>query len=183
MRRCRALIAAGAVAAGLLLVPGSAPACGCDPTGGAVVAHGSSPSGAPWRWKAREMLTLDQRRQVLLNFSSGSDGDGGGFGSGFALPLGRGFTVHGVSSGLLAPGEGEPSLAGFARRKAARLEMRMSDGTVLAIERHLPPSALERRFPWLKSLAFFNAFYNNGVEPLSITAYTTDGRRLGGESL
>jgi len=128
------------------------------------------------------MLISDHRRQALLAFSSGSPG-GGGFGSVIGLPLGRGFVVHAVSSGILRSGEGEPSLAGFARRKAIRLDARMSDGTVLAVERQLPPPALERRFPWLKSLAFFNAFYGNGAEPLSISAYAADGRRLGQESL
>ena len=176
-------VAVWLVACALLLAPATAPACGCNPSGVFVVAHGSSPTGVPWRWKVREMLTLDRRRQALLNFSSGSPSDGGGFGSGLGLPLRKGFVVHAVSSGLLLPGEGEPNLAGFARRKAVRLDARMSDGAVLAVERQLPPPTLERRFPWLKSLAFFNAFYGNGVKPLSISAYAADGRRLGEESL
>lgn len=177
-------IASWAVAAAMLLAPRTAPACGCDPTGGFVVAHGSSPTGVPWRWKAREITQLDHRRGALLNFSSGSPDDyGDGFGSGFALPPPQAFVVHGVSSGLILPGEGEPSLAGFARRKAVRLDARMSDGTVLTVERQLPPPALERMLPWLKSLAFFNAFYANGAKPISISAYAADGRSLGRESL
>jgi hypothetical protein len=175
-------IAGWAVACVLLLAPGTAPACGCNPNGLFVVAHGSSPTGVPWRWKVREITTLDHRRQALLTFSSGSPAEGG-FSSGFGLPVGRAFVVHGVSSGLLLPGEGEPNLAGFVRRRAVRLDAKMSDGAVLAVERQLPPPALERRFPWLKSLALFNAFYDNGVKPLSISAYSADGRRLGKESL
>lgn len=178
-----ALVAVWAVAGTLLLAPGVAPACGCNPSGVVVVAHGSSPTGVPWRWKVRETLTLDRHRQAVLTFSSGSPSDGGSFGSGFGLPLGKAFFVHGVSSGLLLPGEGEPNLAGFARRRAARLDARMSDGTVMAVGRQLPPPALERRFPWLKSLAFFNTFYGSGVEPLSISAYAADGRRLETENL
>jgi len=127
------------------------------------------------------MLTLDRRRQALLSFSSGEDG--GGVGIVFGLPITSGLVVHGVSSGLHLPGEGEPSLAGFARRSAVRLEAEMSDGSLLGVEPQLPPSGLERRFRWLKSLTFFNTFYGYGAKPLSISAFTADGRRLGTESL
>lgn len=179
----RVFLAALLVTGALLCVPGAAPACGCNPSGVFVVAHGSSPTGIPWRWKVRETFTVDHRRQALLDFSSGFPSDGGGFGSGFGLPLGRAFVLHSVSSGTLLAGEGERSLAGFVRRKAVRLEAQMSDGTVIPVDRQLPPPSLERRFPWLKSLAFFNAFYGVGIEPVSVSAYSADGRRLGEQSL
>jgi hypothetical protein len=168
------------LAAIFLLAPSSSPACACGPNPRFLVAHGTSPNGAPWRIKAEEFpASRTSPRGALLHFSTGQPEESNGLGyfSGFGLPISRAFVFHANSgSGLYPDLEGDVS--GYARPRAVRLVATMSAGPPIEIETQRAPKHLRDRLPWLRGLVFFDQFYAADVEPLAITAYGRDGRVL-----
>lgn len=179
MRRLGAL---GGVLLGaaLLLAPASSPACACGPEARFLVAHGTSPNGAPWRIKAdEERGTRTSPRSALLEYSTGDadESNGAGYFTSMGLPIPRGLVFHATSGSGVYP-ELEGDVTGFARSRAVRLVAKMSDGSLIEIETQRPPERLRARFPWLRGLVFFDQFYAAEIEPLAITAYGRDGRVL-----
>jgi len=176
----RFVLAGVALGVALLLAPTTSPACACGPEARFVVAHGTSPNGAPWRIKAdQEAGTAGSPRSALLEFTSGDPDESNGLGyfSHFSLPIPPAFVFHAISgSGVYPELEGEVS--GFARPRATRLVAKMSDGSLVEIETQRPPEKLRKRFPWLRGLVFFDQFYPAAIEPVAITAYGRDGHVL-----
>jgi hypothetical protein len=173
------LAAVGGVllAAVLLLAPASSCACGPEPR--FLVAHGTSPNGAPWEIRAEESAaSRTSPRGALLQFSTGDPEESNGLGyfSSFGLPIPRGFAFHANSGSGLYP-ELEGDVSGFAAARA-RLVAKMSDGSRIEIETQRAPEGLRKRFPWLRGLAFFDQFYPAAIEPVAITAYGRDGHLL-----
>jgi hypothetical protein len=164
----------------LLLAPPTSPACACGPEARFVVAHGTSPNGAPWRIKAdQEVGARGRPRSALFEFTSGDsdESNGSGYFSSIGLPIPRALIFHANSgSGVYPDLEGDVS--GFAQGRAARLVAKMSDGSLVEIETQRPPEKLRKRFPWLRGLIFFDQFYPAAIEPVEITAYARDGRVL-----
>lgn len=172
------------IAVTLLLAPTTSSACACGPNPRFLVAHGTSPNGAPWRIKAEEFpASRTMPRSALLNFSTGRPGESNGLGyfSGFPLPVPRGFVFRANDGSGLYP-DLESDVSGYARARA-RLVAGMSDGSSIEIETQRAPDRLRERFPWLRGLVFFDQFYAADIEPLAITAYGRDGRVLYRESL
>ena len=164
----------------LLMAPSTSPACACGPEARFVVAHGTSPNGAPWRIKVDQMAaTPGQGRSALFEFTSGDpdDSNGSGYFSSIGLPISRALVFHAVSGSGVYP-ELEGDVSGFAQGRAARLVAKMTDGSFVEIETHRAPKKLHRRFPWLRGLVFFDQFYPAAIEPVEITAYGRDGRVL-----
>jgi hypothetical protein len=169
----------------LLLAPAGSSACGCEPTDRFVVAHGTSPNGAPWRIKADEQpVTAYSPRSAEFEFISGDpdERNGLGYSSGMSLPIPPAFIFHANSGDGVFP-ELEGDVSGFARPRAARLVAKMSDGSSIEIETQRPPAKLRQRFPWLRGLAFFDQFHPADIEPIAIVAYGRDGRLLSRQPL
>lgn len=169
---------------GFLLGPATSSACACGPTARFVVAHGTSPHGALWRIKADEAATPASPRFAEFEFIAGKAGERNdlGYFSGIPLPLPPSFIVHANSGDGIYP-ELEGDMSGFARAKAVRLVATMSDDSSIEIETKRPPTEPRKRFPWLRGLVFFDQFYAADIEPVSITAYGRDGRRLFSQDL
>lgn len=181
----RPVVAGVVLYAALLFAPTGSLACGCEPTARFVVAHGTSPNGAPWQIKADQRpATTYSPRSVEFEFVSGDPDERNGFGysSSMSLPIPPAFVFHANSGDGVYP-EKEGDASGIARPRAARLVVKMSDGSAIEIETKRPPAKLRQRFPWLRGLAFFDQFYPADVEPLAITAYGRDGRVLSRQPL
>jgi hypothetical protein len=179
------VVAGIVLCAALLLAPAGSSACGCETTARFVVAHGTSPNGAPWRIKAEQQpATTYSPRSVEFEFISGDPDERNGFGysTDMRLPIPPAFVFHANSGDGVYP-EKEGDVSGIARPRAARLVAKMSDGNVIEIETKRPPAKLRRRFPWLCGLVFFDQFYPADIEPLAITAYGRDGHLLSRQPL
>lgn len=179
-RKTKGWLAVPVVGVALLLAPASTPACGCGPTVHFVVAHGTSPNGAPWRIKADERpASATSPRHAEFHFSAGPAGESNGLGyfGSTPLPIPSAFIFHALSGDGVYP-ELEGDVSGYARRTAVRLVAKMSAGSPIEIETQRPPASLRKRFPWLRGLVFFDQFYPADVEPVAITAYGRDGRLL-----
>jgi hypothetical protein len=169
----------------LLLAPAGSSACGCGPNARFVVAHGTSPNGAPWQIKADQRpASTYSPRSVEFEFISGDPDERNGFGysSSMTLPIPPAFVFHATSGSGVYP-EKEGDVSGIARPRAARLVAKMSDGSTIEIETKQPPAKLRQRFPWLRGLVFFDQFYPPDIEPLAITAYGRDGHLLSRQPL
>jgi hypothetical protein len=168
----------------LLLAPAGSSACGCGPTTRFVVAHGTSPNGAPWRIKADQRPVTTSPRSVEFEFISGDPDERNGFGylTSMSLPIPPAFVFQATSGDGVYP-EKEGDVSGIGRPRAARLVAQMSDGSAIQIETVRPPAKLRRRFPWLRGLVFFDQFYPADIEPLAITAYGRDGHLLSRQPL
>jgi hypothetical protein len=57
----------------------------------------------------------------------------------------------------------------------------MNDGTVLTVHPTRAPAPLLRRFPWLRQVRFFDAFFAEAQEPERVTAFNRSGKRLGSQ--
>lgn len=165
----------------LLITPTTSPACACGPEPKFLVAHGTSPNGAPWEIRAEETAaTRTSLRGAILHFSTSSqEGDSIGYFSGFSVPIRRGFAFHAVDGSGLYP-ELERDVSGYAAARA-RLVAKMSDGSRIEIETQRAPERLRQRFPWLRGLVFFDQFYAAAIEVQAITAYGRDGHVLARE--
>lgn len=180
----RAVVAVVVLGTTLLLAPAGSSACGCEPTVRFVVAHGTSPNGAPWRIKADEQPATTSPRSAIFEFVAGDPNESNDFGyfSGMSLPIPHAFVFHANSGDGVYP-ESEGDVSGFATPRAARLVAKMSDGSAIDIETKQPPAKLRQRFPWLRGLVFFDQFYPADIEPLAITAYGRDGHVLSRQPL
>jgi hypothetical protein len=181
----RPVVAGVVLYVALLFSPTGSPACGCGPTVRFVVAHGTSPNGAPWRIKADQRpATTYSPRSVEFEFISGNPDERNGFGysSSMILPIPSAFIFRATAGDGVYP-EKEGDVSGLARPRAARLMAKMSDGTTIEIKTKRPPAKLRQRFPWLRDLVFFDQFYPADIEPLAITAYGRDGHLLSRQSL
>lgn len=166
----------------MILLPGGASACACGEFKGVVVAHGQSLYGVPWRIKAAPMSprTKTSPPGVRVHFSIGAKDDGVGYFTSLPrrLPPALVFTAT-KGSGITAYPEGD--LSGVAQRKAVELVVKMSDGQILTVHPALAPPETRKRFPWLRGLRFFDAFFPSSQEPLEITALDGGGRVLARE--
>lgn len=179
-RAVTGFLAALAMAAALLTGAGSSSACACGPSARFLVAHGTSPHGAPWRIKVAERPgSAHFPKTAEFQFSSGKaeEDKGLGYFTSFPLPIPPSFVVD-VTTGDGVYPELEADTSGFARARAVRLVLKMSAGPPIEIETQRAPEKLRARFPWLRGLVFFDQFYPAEVEPLALDAYGRDGRLL-----
>lgn len=171
------LIPVLALAAAFLL-PGGASACGCGEFKGAVVAHGSSSYGVPWRIKAaRSPASSGRPRYLEVNFSIGDPDKGIGYFSSLPIPVPRTFFT--ASPGSDVDEYPESDLSGVTGSRVAELKVKMNDGTVLTVTPTRAPAPLRQRLPWLRQARFFDAFFQAEQEPERVTAFDRDGKRLG----
>jgi hypothetical protein len=166
-----AVLAVGAATGGLTATPSRA--CACDPSAGSItVAQGRSHGGQRWRQRA---LYVNGLYQVDLSLpdASGDDNGGGtqfpGFVRGFRFTMGSG-------SGFPAPDRGE--VDGAADVRVRRIDVRMSDGSVLVVLPRLAPRSLRHDHPFLRSIRLFVVFFAGDREPRVAVARDANGRVL-----
>ena len=170
--------AAVTVLATIALASGGASACACGEFHGHVVAHGTSPNGLPWRIKVRGPFDAPiHRRAVEINFTVGQISDGGGYRMALWTQTVQHILLHALS-GTVFNSYSENDLSGVTERKAARLEVGMSEGGPLIIRPQFAPLALRRRFKWLGELRFFDAFFQVGIKPRWVRILDHEGALL-----
>jgi hypothetical protein len=163
-----ALIIGSLVLAALWVAP--TPATG-EPLRELLLARGVSPVGQPWSLRVQY-------------FSSA-----GGLDWTFALPQTNGTDLGTSGGGDLAPhwfvvggghdgaGDSEVNLDGYAERSVARLVALTPHGHVRIPFLHTPHKLL-KRWPTLRAVHFFVAFFSADVAPTAVRAYNARGRRL-----
>lgn len=157
-----------------IALPRGATACACGEFQGPVVAHGKSLYGVPWRIKATLFSrTRTQPRWVYISFSMPSV-FGVGWGTGLDLPIHRAFVLSAITGTEITPYP-EGDLSGVAAHDVATLQVGMSDGSSLTIQPEFAPSHIRDRFPWLRGLRFFDAFFPAGPRPEVVTALNAAG--------
>lgn len=156
---------------------GGASACGCGEFPGAVVAHGSSPHGVPWRIKASREGANTHDASILVQFSYGSPDNGNGYSFGAPLPVPRELVLNADAG---SPDEyPERDLSGVTATRAVELKLKMSNGRVLTVEPTLPPRSLRKRLTWLRGLRFFDVFFPAVQKVEAVTAFDRSGHVLG----
>lgn len=158
-----------------ILLPGGASACACGEFRGAVVAHGKSLYGVPWRIKAALSPPSTTRpRAIEVHFSiGGPDGTVGYF---TALPrrLPSAFVFTAITGSDIVDYP-ESDLSGVTRAKVTELVVKMSDGELLTVRPSPAPTEIRKRFPWLRGLRFFDVFFPADQRPRVVTALDRDG--------
>lgn len=146
-----------------------------------MVAKGKSLYGVPWRIRMGEEPSYGKGlpRYANLYFSLGrpNERNEAGLYSSFPLPISHAF-VFDATSGSDIDAFPESDICGFASRRAAKLVATMSEGPPLTFETELAPTALSKRFHWLRGVRFFDQFYAAEIEPTEISAYDRAGRLL-----
>ncbi len=186
MRRALGASGLALLLAACVLVPGSASACACGEFDGPVVAHGTSPAGAPWWVKA---IGLDPEhgpeRAATFEFSYGparAGGDGTGGFSGLPLALRRHPFITATRGGEVGP-YAEYDVSGVVQARATRLVVRFAAGEPIEAEPQLPPRALRDRLHWLRGFRFYDVFFPEEAEPIRIQAFDRDGALIAGLGL
>jgi hypothetical protein len=153
-----------------------------------VVAHGRSLYGAPWQIRfGEEQGYGGEPDYATFRFMVGTQAEreecnGCGFYSSIPLPLPRKFTFDGVFGGEFDRFP-ERDLAGTAGPLVSRLALKMADGPELDAELLRAPTRVLERYPRLGRFRFFDLFFPDTAEPVSITAYGRDGKLLEKRSL
>ena len=176
------LLAAAALTA--ILLPGGASACACGEFRGVVVAHGKSLYGVPWRIKAAPLppRTKTSPPGIRVHFSIGTADSGIGYFASLPrkLPPELVFTA---TKGSGIDDYPESDLSGVTQGRVVELVVKMSDGQFLTVHPALAPPETRERFPWLRGLRFFDAFFPSSQEPLKVTAFDRAGRVLAREQV
>ena len=169
-----------------LLLPGPAGACACGEFDGPVVAHGTSPAGAPWWVKAVEFFPRrGSERAVTFEFGYGpSQGEGDGTGGFTSMPLAvrRQPFLTATLGGDVGPSS-EYDVSGVVSARATRLVVRFASGESLESEPQLPPAALRDRLHWVRGFRFYDLFYGGEAEPTRIEALDRDGVTVASQQL
>ncbi len=176
--------AAVLLAAVVLLVPGSAGACGCGEFKGPVVAHGTSPAGAPWRIKAVVPAPGPSNDwMATFGFSYGPDPQGDGTGAFTTLPLAaRRHPFVTAIRGAVGP-YAESDVSGIVQGRATRLLISFAAGEALTVEPQPAPLGLRARLHWLRGFRFYDLFYPEGAEAIRVEAFDRNGALLAVERL
>jgi hypothetical protein len=146
------------------------------------VAHGHSLYGAPWSIRCGEEPRIGAEPDYLTClFTIGSEAEraenGGGYYSSIPLPLSRAFTFDGIFGGDFDSFP-ESDFSGTAGPLVARLALKMVDGSVLEAEPIRAPSRVLAHHPRLGRFRFFDLFFPDTADPVSISAYGRKGRLL-----
>jgi hypothetical protein len=170
--RGRALVAL-ALAATVLPAAGA----GADgPRTRTVVAHGRSLYGAPWQIRFGEEAGYGGEpdyatfRFVVGDRAEREECGGCGFYSSIPLPLFRRFTFD-ATFGSEFDSFPEADMAGTAGPLVSRLALKMADGSEVEAELLRAPSRVLARYPRLGRFRFFDLFYPDTAEPVSVSAY------------
>jgi hypothetical protein len=148
-----------------------------------VVARGNSLYGAPWQIRFGEEPGYGGEpdyatfRFMVGDKAEREECDGCGFYSSIPLPLPRNFTFDGILGGEFDRYP-EGDMAGTAGPLVSRLAMKMADGSEVEAELLRAPSRVLARYPRLVRFRFFDLFYPDTAEPVSITAYGRNGNLL-----
>jgi hypothetical protein len=147
------------------------------------VAHGHTLYGAPWSIRCGEEPKAGPEPDYLTcRFSVGTqaereEDDGGGFFSSIPLPLPRAFPFDGIF-GSDFDSFPEGGFTGTAGPLVTRLAMKMADGSVLEAELIRAPTRVLVHHPRLGRFRFFEMFFPDTAEPVSISAYGRQGQLL-----
>jgi hypothetical protein len=147
------------------------------------VAHGHTLYGAPWSIGCGEEPGYGgEPDYATCLFSVGTqtereEDDGGGFFESIPLPLPRAFTFDGVF-GSDIDNFPEGGFSGTAGPLVARLALTMADGSVVEAELLRAPPRVLAHHPRLGRFRFFQLFFTDTEEPMSISVYDRQGRRL-----
>jgi hypothetical protein len=148
-----------------------------------VVAHGRSLFGAPWQIRFGEEPGYGGEpdyatfRFLVGDKAERKECDGCGFYSSIPLPLPRSFTFDGTLGGEFDRYP-EGDFAGTAGPLVSRLAMKMADGSEVEAQLLQAPSRVVARYPRLIRFRFFDLFYPDNAEPVSIAAYGRNGKLL-----
>jgi hypothetical protein len=163
-------------------------ACADNPRTRSVVARGNSLYGAPWQIRFGEEPGYGgEPDYATFRFMVGTQAereecDGCGFYSSIPLPLPRNFTFNGTF-GSEFDRYPERDMAGTAGPLVSRLTMKMADGSELEADLLRAPSRLVARHPRLSRFRFFDLFFPDTAEPVSVFAYGREGQLLEKRSL
>lgn len=141
-----------------------------------VVAHGRSLYGAPWQIRfGEERGHGGEPDYATFRFMVGTRAErqecvGCGFYSSIPLPLPRDFTFN-ANFGSEFDRFSEADMAGTAGPLVARLALTMADGSEVDAELLRAPSRVLTRYPRLGRFRFFDLFYPDTAEPVSVSAY------------
>lgn len=145
------------------------------------VAHGHSLYGAPWSIRCgEEPRPRPEPDYLTCLFSVGTKAereeiDGGGYFSSIPLPLPRAFPFNGIfGSDFDSFPEGD--FSGIAGSLVTRLVMKMADGSELEAELLRAPSRVVAHHAHLGRFRFFDLFFPDTAEPVSIAAYGRQGQ-------
>jgi len=180
MRRFRLTALVGLILA--LALPATA-ARADGPRTPIAVAHGHSLYGAPWSIRCgEEPRSRPEPDYLTCLFSVGTEAEreedyGGGYYSSIPLPLPRAFPFNGIF-GSDFDSFPESDFSGTAGPLVARLTMKMADGSVLEAELLRAPSRVLAYHPRLGRFRFFDLFFPDAAEPVSISAYGRQGQLL-----
>ncbi len=163
-----------------LLVPVVATASACEICKQAhqyVLVHGKSPNGVPWRITTVGPRTDSfGRRGVVFHFDFGPPAPPDvGYSSGMPLPVPAGFAFSGNSGSDIDPYP-ESDLSGIVGRGIRRLRVKLSEGEPLEFRPVAAPASIRSRFPFLRGLRFYDAFYAAGPKPMLVEAFDSGGR-------
>jgi hypothetical protein len=147
-----------------------------------VVARGHSLFGAPWRVRFGEERSHGRGPDYgTFLFSVGSEEEREEHESGFyesiPLPLPRSFTFDAIF-GSEFDNFPEADAAGTAGPRVARIAVKMADGSVAEAAPVRAPKRLIDRFPMLGRFRFFDVFFPDTAEAVSIAAYDRSGELL-----
>ena len=147
-----------------------------------VVARGHSLFGAPWRVRFGEERSPGPRPDyATFLFSVGDEEERreheSGFYASIPLPLPRSFTFDAVFGGEFDDFP-EGDLAGTAGPRVARMAVEMADGSVAEAVTVRAPRRLLGSHPKLGRFRFFDVFFPDSAEPVSISAYDGAGKLL-----
>jgi hypothetical protein len=176
----RLIVVVTVISAAVALPAGEAVADG--PRTPFVVARGHTLFGAPWRVRfGEERAPGPGPDYATFLFSVGDEEEREEHESGFyesiPLPLPRSFTFDGVFGGEFDAFP-EADVAGTAGPLVARIAVKMADGSVAETAPVRAPSRRVKHHPRLGRFRFFDVFFPDSAEPVSISAYDRAGKLL-----
>jgi hypothetical protein len=147
-----------------------------------VVARGHSLFGAPWQIRFGEEPGYGGGpAHATFLFSVGDRAEQEecdcGYYSSIPLPVVRAFTFDPTFGSEFDRFE-ESDMSGAAGPRVRRIALTMSDGSVLEAELLPAPTRLIKRHPRLRPIRFFDLFFPNTDEPISVAGYGAQGKLL-----
>lgn len=165
-----ALIAIAGVAT--LGSPMTASACGCGSWKGPIVASGRSAGGVGWNVQAFEYSKGEFQMEFYYRWNGELQGEYG-FGVGSfprrGIPL-----IDGTQGSGYGPAN-ESDFAGIVSWRTKEIVIVMESGTRIRVKPLVAPLELRNRWPWIKSLRFYDQFFAGTEEPSRLLALNKAG--------
>lgn len=137
-----------------IVLPPLATACPpCSELCGRVIAHGTSPSGEPWRIKVSHLPAgRTQPPSAVFRFSNGPCAT-----VGYINVISLSTLTHFAFSALDGDGP-EANISGVSGIGVRLLVARFADNSRVVIRPQMAPRTLRKRWPWLRRVGVFNKF-------------------------